>query len=902
MYYLLLENFNNYLNRMYKSFETINEYVDYQEAQENNYTLYTTQSVNFNKNDNIRASHVFNDDMNPDYLVWFDEKTGDIVSRWFVIHYTHLSGTQFRAELKHDTLADNFANIIESPVFVEKGFVGNDDPAVFNHEEMTFNQIKRAEYPIKQKPIPWIVGYLAKDNSISGEKTFSYDSKADYKLSGDIEDWNLYYLCDGTQKRSIISDSSYNYVKFRMRFEATGYGSPYVKEFKFNKIQRMNSSDPVRANYYIMNQNNLDEIASSTWTSFFNWSTIISDINTINSFVSEADTEELLKYDNKILEFDNGIYRLNISLAGGTYGPVTDDNNTILSTYMTGAITNLLTSFSANLTGTRGNPLSYLMDIRIFSVKLTKLDSVPGSYKWEFNATNKALNNAPYKMFAIPYNVSEIPFSVAGNDYSEKVSPDKNLALAWAMSIIKESGNNLYDIQLLPYIPEIFDQEVDYRVGQPGVYGWLLWTSLGVENVDFIKLIGQRLDNYSGTNNKELDVGDSIIGYSFTYQNNNIIGGTSYSNFEGSVSLNVSGSATVSVSSVNYTTGTITFAVSGTKTPGASATARTTFKITIEKEGPVNFAYFFESSEFTLKRLEASEGKNQIPIQNNITNYKESNETEVYRITSPNMASSFEFSPSKNGGNRRFYNAFCTYKPYNPFICISPEFLGLYGTDFKDNRGLILAGDFSLDIISDSWTNYKLQNKNYQLTFDRQIENMEITQEVQRMNEIFSATAGVLKGGLMGGMAGGTAGGPYGAIAGAVIGTASSTIGAVLDYNNNQKLRKEAIDYTRDQFGYSLQNIQALPRTLNKVSSLIVTNKFFPFLEFYSCSEQELQALRDKIKYNGMSIMRIGKIINFLNENDKTYIKCKLIRNTDIPCSSDELLDIANELDKGVFI
>ena len=89
---------------------------------------------------------------------------------------------------------------------------------------------------------------------------------------------------------------------------------------------------------------------------------------------------------------------------------------------------------------------------------------------------------------------------------------------------------------------------------------------------------------------------------------------------------------------------------------------------------------------------------------------------------------------------------------------------------------------------------------------------------------------------------------------------------------------------------------------MNKVSSLIVTNKFFPFLEFYSCSEQELQALRDKIKYNGMSIMRIGKIINFLNENDKTYIKCKLIRNTDIPCSSDELLDIANELDKGVFI
>ena len=902
MYYLLLENFNNYLNRIYKSFDTVQEYIDYSIDNNNRYVLNATKKTNFNKNDNIRASHIFNDDLSPNYLLWIDETTGAIVSRWFVISYKHISGNQFRAELKRDSIADNFSKIIDSPVFIEKGYVGNGDPAVFNHEEMNFNQIKRAEYPIKQTPVPWIVGYLAKDNSVSGEKTFSYESQADIKISGDIEDWNLYYLCDGTQKRSIISASENNYIEFRLRYSGTA--GPWVKCFKFNESQRMNYTDNVENNYYIARNDNLDEIAASSWNDFFNWNTVISLINTRNSFVSESDTEKILEYDNKTIEFDNGIYRINVRLLYGTYGPFIEDNDTVLSNYILGSANNLLNSFNNSIAGSFNKPVSYLVELRVFSVQLTKLESVPGSYKWEFKSQNKALKNAPYKMFAIPLNVSEIPFTIAGINSSEAISPDKDLALAWAMSIIKESGSNLYDIQVLPYIPmENFIITITYRVGQEGIFGYDIAQSSGnTKDIDYIELLGERQDNYSGYNLQVLDVGASSISYTFTYQNDNIIGGSSYSDFVGNVTLGVPGGASLSVSNINYTTGTITFSVSGTKTPDVEATARADFQITIHKEGPVNFAYFFNSSDFVINDLEASEGKNQIAVKNNIVNYKESNETEVYRLTSPNMASSFEFSPSKNGGNRRYYKAFCSYKPYNPFICISPAFLGLYGIDFKDNRGLILAGDFSLDIISDSWTNYKLQNKNYQLAFDRQIENMEITQQVQRMNEIFSSTAGVLKGGLMGGMAGGQVGGPYGAIAGAVVGTASSTIGAVLDYNNNQRLRKESIDYTRDQFGYSLQNIQALPRTLNKVSSLIVTNKFFPFLEYYSCTEQELQALRDKIKYNGMTIMRIGKIIDFLNENDKTYIKAKLIRNTDIACSSDELLDIANELDKGVFI
>ena len=129
----------------------------------------------------------------------------------------------------------------------------------------------------------------------------------------------------------------------------------------------------------------------------------------------------------------------------------------------------------------------------------------------------------------------------------------------------------------------------------------------------------------------------------------------------------------------------------------------------------------------------------------NIEDYKLENECDMYRLCSPNYSSVFEFNPAKNDGIEG-YNVRFTYKPYQPFIQVAPKFNRLYGQDFKDDRGLILSGDFSLDVISDAWTNYKLQNKNYLLAFDRQIENLEITQEVQRVNEVFGAIAGTMKG------------------------------------------------------------------------------------------------------------------------------------------------------------
>ena len=275
-----------------------------------------------------------------------------------------------------------------------------------------------------------------------------------------------------------------------------------------------------------------------------------------------------------------------------------------------------------------------------------------------------------------------------------------------------------------------------------------------------------------------------------------------------------------------------------------------------------------------------------------VTDYKLSNECDTYRLVSPNYNGQFEFSAAKNGGIPRF-NVDFTYLPYKPYIRVAPQFNRLYGQEYEDARGLICGGDFSLPIINDKWQDYQLSNKNYQNIFDRQIQNMEFNNNRQNTSNILSGITGAISGGITGGAV-------FGKVAGLLTGGLSA-VGGIGDYFINRAQQNEALDYTKDMFGYQLGNIKAMPDSLAKVTAFTANNKIFPILEFYTCTDKEKQALKDKIKYNGMTVMRIGKIVDFLQE-DYSYIKGKVIRLDDIADDTNYLNQIANEIYKGVFI
>ncbi len=254
-----------------------------------------------------------------------------------------------------------------------------------------------------------------------------------------------------------------------------------------------------------------------------------------------------------------------------------------------------------------------------------------------------------------------------------------------------------------------------------------------------------------------------------------------------------------------------------------------------------------------------------------------------YRLVSPNYNGQFEFTAAANNGISGF-KVDATYLPISPYIRIAPLFGGLYGGEFRDARGLICGGDFSLPATNSAWISYQQNNKQYQNIFDRQITNLEFSQEQQRIQERWNAATGVVSGAVQGAQMGAAAG-PWGAAAGAVVGAGVSLAGAGLDQYYNELARREAIGYSKDVHRLSLQNIQAQPDSLARTTAFNATNKIFPILEYFTCTDEEKNAIAKSISENSMRagfVTTIAEIArnrwSYGDLEDRGYISGKLIR------------------------
>lgn len=251
-----------------------------------------------------------------------------------------------------------------------------------------------------------------------------------------------------------------------------------------------------------------------------------------------------------------------------------------------------------------------------------------------------------------------------------------------------------------------------------------------------------------------------------------------------------------------------------------------------------------------------------------------------FRLCSPNYNGSFDFNIADlmlNSNSDLKFNIDVTYKPYSPYIHVNPVFSGLYGNDYNDARGLICGGEFSTEQTSDSWANYKLQNKNFQNQFDRQILNMERNREVDRISSYVNDAFELDK----------------------FIKNQASFATSELKY-------LESIDYRQDMFEFNLQNIQAIPYSISKVSPLNNNNKLVPILEIYKCTEQEEQAFINKLTYNSYTINVIGNFKDYIREaeyeDSETFLKGKLIRYISENSKDNHYIEtLYNEINKGFY-
>ena len=277
------------------------------------------------------------------------------------------------------------------------------------------------------------------------------------------------------------------------------------------------------------------------------------------------------------------------------------------------------------------------------------------------------------------------------------------------------------------------------------------------------------------------------------------------------------------------------------------------------------------------------------------------NETKMWRLCSPNYSSQFEFNIAKLDKQAGPFNVNVTLKPYNPYIRVAPAFSDMYGRDFNDKRGLILAGDYSLPLVSSAWASYELNNKNYEKAFNREIESLELSNKMSLVSDIANIATGAIGSGLM-------TGGVVSKGAGIASGIISGVAG-IADVAVNSYLRKENISKQKDLFNYQIDNIKAMPTTVNKGTPLDINYKMWPVVEEYSASDEEIEEFKEFIKYRSMTANIIDTLQNVYNYSlysdfmkfDYYYIEAMPISLDDI--GSYEISNyLSNELNQGFFL
>lgn len=814
--------YNNYFNQIIKKPPTLIDDVTWFQK----YQIGSVDNVGlFNFGDGVNTSQTVNTSswgdnryLVPDYMVLINQDDGN-QQYWYVTEWLYLRGGQYQATLKRDLLRENYFQLRNNTeMIIKKGWVNENDSAIFNSEGQNYNQIKKEEILLyDETKCPWVVGYVPADSfkdsdlNVTGQTydnvTDTYSNletfEEDYPFNRDMEGSRVVVRSYREDPILILRANKYvaqgSTTKYAINLSFDKYGpkakAPVNSLDSAIKFNTTNQPGYYEANASIINRNvgtfnYVLPSMNSIWASTNNWNEISNSVLTAYP-QNENDIEKIEWLSNKIFNIAGVLYRVNLLKTFTQFEAVAPASTIDL---MKNNFSNSL--FLANSGDESGNYL-----INLFYIDYSyELVQIPATIKTTMlSATERPrLVEQPYGMFAMPYGELNI------YDDSDQVilKTNKNAAISIAQGVATSLGQaSIYDVQLLPYCPLRNAIEEDGKF-KPG-------------NIKFQKVL------------------DS-------------------------------------------------------------------------EDNELTRLYWCTENSFSF----------QINLKLDVENYKVENETTNYRLCSPNYNGLFDFNLAKNGGLNNI-NVDCTYMPYNPYIKLNPTFGRLYGDDFNDQRGLICGGDFSLPQVSSAWADYQLNNKNYQKIFDREVQSIELNNALSVAGEFVGSASSLFpsfskntsayqylkeeSNKVLARMAGAAYTG--GSLTTTGKSFSLSGLGSAIGAPLNIATRLDQLNLKKDLFNYNLQNVQALPQSISKVNAFNINSKFVPFLEKYECSEEEKNNLINKIKWQGMTVMRVGKISDFLNENeDETYIEAVPLRLNNLKnLGTHELNVISEELNSGNY-
>lgn len=964
---LILKKFNNYFNRKIIKYDNLDDYASHSAASLtiNSYNFNPNDGVRtdvvLGRGDKgLDAFFDFETTKSADYLVAYSTETihnGDepdvdvntIESRWFITEVKRTRGGQYAIQLKRDSIADNLDTLINCPAFIQKGICRDDSPLILNDEGITVNQIKSAQEFIKDETTSaWIVGYMprdaGKDDPISAQVA---DADADYvtienladELDVSSSDLSAALTNDTEHPTSFVKDNVevvgwINWVNMNDEEIKLVAGSQNnFQSFTYNKGIKARRSGSKLVDCFAKTIDNPDRptndrlavpeltVLSNFWKQYCqaNISTIKNNWETYTGkplFTRNVLDKLNELVDNGTLIYKQGSYyrlRVNsVSNAKNTgenlYAAATDVpfsaicSNTI-SAWNSWAEENSPYYDQVNywyelLQSLAGGKIFLVYNEILSNFYLEKVSNdvtVPG-VSFTMSSTRNSCLDQTFDMFAIPYSNVEIKNGV--DTYEGIGQYAQQLAVDIALNM--PESKELYDLQLLPYCPieEIVgDGKIDITGLTAGYdYDWITYTgsitSREEQNV-YAESSEYEPGMYEGLAEWQSNINDADViswGYVANAENQDQEAQEILRDWEATNNASktsVGGKAKFMVygqiqdpQTFDHADINVGFWVTYTET------------VTNQKKSIVIYP---KKSSFSRSVGKAITAQDEMKIENLCNKY---------RLISPNYQGGFDFNLAKNLGYCNGFTAYCTYKPYTPYIRVVPKFNWLYGGNYnKEARGLVVNGDFSLGRVNSAWESYQLQNKNYQNIFNREMQNLDVNQGIQRTQQYVAGGINIANAAGQGAVTGAIAGGGvYGAIAGGIIGGAASGIGYGVDNALLERSMAEQKAYSQDKFHLQLGNIQAIPYTLTKVSAFDIDSAIFPLLEYYTCTDEEKTYLRNKFKYEGYTIGVVDDLGQYITIGSGNYVQANLIRNDYIIDDPHQLDDINNELLKGVYM
>lgn len=299
--------------------------------------------------------------------------------------------------------------------------------------------------------------------------------------------------------------------------------------------------------------------------------------------------------------------------------------------------------------------------------------------------------------------------------------------------------------------------------------------------------------------------------------------------------------------------------------------------------------YYFWASRSS-GEITINENREELTLSGDSYSYKEITQLRQYFLCSPNKESVYEFNPAMNKGITEWKISY-DYRPFSSYIKVQPNWNYLYALNtstfngMTDQRGLLYNGNYSVTQLSNAWNEYVNSNKNYQAIFDTEIKT-QISQN-QLQNKAYEETIGIRSYNLN----------PVKAV--------MNVIGMEREIDFMRETQSIDINARRQLFNYQLDNIKSQPNTIRKMTSINTDFRIFPFVEVYDTTPQDKQNFDNLIRWNGMTVMVMGFMEEYLQDNTETFFQASVVRFTDfIGVENDYTLvsDINNELEMGLYI